>query len=141
MAIKVKGADVSAKKYVARASVAGPDYSSGIQNPKQDQASAAIAAAPTWAAAVSQAAANGSFAKGIQRNPGKWAANSLSKGAQRYGPGVSQALSTYQNAIAPYLQVLSNLTLPPRAVKGDPSNLNRVAAVDQALRQHKLTGA
>ena len=138
MAIKVKGADVVAKKWNARAAVAGPDYQAGIANPKQDQATAAAAAAPAWAAGVQQAVANGRFAKGVQRNPGKWAARASTVGAARFPQGVAAATSTYQTAIAPYLQTISNLTLPPRAPKGDPSNLHRVAAVDQALHAEKL---
>jgi hypothetical protein len=44
----------------------------------------------------------------------------------------------YSNGIQPYLQLLSTLNLPPRAPKGDPANLQRVAAVTSAERALSL---
>jgi len=140
MAIKVKPIDQVVAKYVARAQVATPDYQNGIQNPKQDQAAAAAAAAPVWAQGVQLAVTNGSFVKGVQRNPGKWATNALGKGAQRYGPGVTMGKPNYQARMQNVLNVIANVTEPPRSVKGDPSNWQRSQVIGQALHAAKLAG-
>lgn len=137
--IQIKSADVIAKKWSNRAGAAGADYVSGIQNPRRPQASTAAAAAQSWAAGVQQAVQNGSFAKGVLAGSDKYLRNAIGKGASRYPTGVSAGVSDFQNGLQPYLDVLSNLNLPPRAPKGDPSNLQRVAAVDTALRAKKLS--
>ena len=129
------------KRWVDRASVATPDYISGIQNPRNDWAQATSAAASNWASAVQAAAANGSFAKGVNKaGSAKQIAKAIGKGAQRYAAGVADGQSEYAAAIAPFLQVITNTTLPPRGPKGDPRNLDRVKAITQALRAKKLAG-
>lgn len=141
MAIQIKSADAIAKKYAARGAAAGADYAAGVSTPRQDWAQATEAAAQTYAAGVQAAIGNGSFAKGVSKaGTGKWQRKAAGVGAQRFGPGVQAAQGDFQNGVAPYLDVLRNLTLPPRAPKGDPGNIQRVAAVAQALRQKKLQG-
>lgn len=141
MPINVKPIGNVVSKWKTNAGNAAPAYSQGIANPKQPQEQAAANAANTWGAGVQAAVSNGSFVKGINKNAGKWARNAAAKGAARYPQGIAAASGDFQNGIAPYLQILSNLTLPPRAPKGDPSNLQRVQAVDAALRAAKLQGA
>jgi hypothetical protein len=141
MAIQIKSADVIAKKYATRGAAAGTDYAAGVANPRQDWNAATAAAASTYAAGVQQAIGNGSFVKGVNAaGTAKWQRKAQSTGAQRYGPGVQAAQGDYQNGVAPYLQVIAGLTLPPRAPKGDPGNIQRVAAIAQALRAKKLAG-
>lgn len=140
-AIQIKSADVVAKKYAARAGAAGQDYASGVQNPRTDWAQATEAAANTWQAGVQAAAANGSFVKGVAKaGTPKWQRKAAGVGATRYGAGVQAAQNDYQAGVAPYLQVIAGLTLPPRNPKGDPGNLQRVAVIAAALRQKKLQG-
>lgn len=139
MPINVKPLANVVTKWKNNAGNAGTAYQSGIQNPKQPQEQAATAAAGTWANGVAAAAQAGSFAKGIARSSGKWQRNALAKGVQRYPQGVNAASSDFQNGIGPVLTTLASLNLPPRAPKGDPSNLQRVAAVATALRAMKLS--
>jgi len=140
-AINIKSADVVAKKYATRGAAAGPDYAAGVANPRQDWAGATSASSQTWAAGVNAAVANGSFQKGVNAaGTAKWQRKASGVGATRYGPGVQAAQGDYQNGVAPYLQVLAGLNLPPRAPKGDPSNIQRVATIATALRQKKLQG-
>ncbi len=141
MAIQIKSADQISKKYATRGGAAGADYAAGVQAPRQDWAQAAEAAAQTYAAGVQAAIGNGSFAKGVAKaGSQKWQRKASGVGAQRFGPGVQAAQGDYASGVTPYLDVLRNLNLPPRAPKGDPGNIQRVAAVAQALRQKKLQG-
>jgi len=136
--LQVKDAATVAKKWATRAGAAGQDYANGVNGTAKDWASDTAAAAPAWAAGVQTAAANGSFAKGVNAaGTAKWKAKASNVGAARYPQGVAAASQYYQNGIAGVLQVLSAITLPPRGPKGDPGNLNRVAIVTQALRKMK----
>lgn len=139
MAIRIRNAAAIANKWKSRASAAGGDYAEGVRNPNRDQAEAAAAAAGTWAAGVQQAIGDNRFAEGVTRaGSARWRARSESIGAQRYPQGVGAAQAEFQNGVAPFLQVLEGLELPPRMPRGDPGNVARVAAVAQALRTRAL---
>jgi hypothetical protein len=141
MAMQIKSPDVVAKKYAARGSAASADYSAGVQTPRTDWMTATEAAAPVWAAGVQAAVGNQSFVKGVAKaTTAKWQRKAAGVGAQRYGPGVTAAQGDYAAAIAPYLDVLRNITLPPRNPRGDPGNIARVTAIATALRAKKLSG-
>jgi len=139
MAIKVRDAASSALKFVQRAQAAAPDYTAGVQAAGQSWQQNTMAAQQTWGDAITTAVANNQFTKGVQRAGGdKYARNASTKGAQRYPSGVAAAGPTWSGATQPYLTAISNLTLPPRRPKGDPSNLQRVQVITAALRQMKL---
>lgn len=136
--MQVKSADVVTKKWAANAQAAGGNYQAGVTGTQKDWAQDTAAAAGSWAQGVSTASANGSFAKGVNAaGTAKWKAAAAGKGAQRYPQGVQAATPMYQNAIGPVLQVLQGVNLPPRSAKGDPGNLQRVAAITTALRRYK----
>jgi hypothetical protein len=138
MAIVIKDAGAIATKWATRAGAAGQDYSNGVQNPRQSQSAAGIAAKNVWAESVAAAAQNDSYAKGLAKSgDGKWQAGVAAKGAVRYGPGVTAGKANYSAGIGPVLSVLSGLSLPPRNVKGN--NMGRVQMVVDALRKFKLT--
>ena len=134
MAIQIKDVGTLGAKFVARAQAAVADYKAGVASPRRSQSQAAIAAKDTWAQGVQAAAANNSFAKGLNKaGDAKWQTNATNKGGVRYGPGVAAAQNDWQTGVAPYLQTIANLTLPPRGVRGSPQNIQRVAAVADAL--------
>jgi hypothetical protein len=136
--ITIKPIDQIVKKWANRAGAAGADYSTGVQNPRRPQAQTAAAAATTWATGVQQAVANGTFAKNVLAAANKYMTNALGKGAARYPSGITAGTADFSNGITPVINVLSNLTLPPRLPKGDPGNItNRVAPVCAALRMLK----
>lgn len=129
-------------RWVRRAGAAGQDYSEGIQSPRADWQASTLAAAPAQAAGVQAAIAAGSFARGVQKaGSGKWQSKALSKGVQRFGPGVAEAQADYARGVAPYLAAISSISLPARGPKGDPRNLERVRVIAQALRALKVGGA
>jgi hypothetical protein len=141
MALKVKDINKSAAKFVARAGVAGADYTAGIQAAGTSQFDNAVAAAPSWAAGVQAAAANGAFVKGLNKaGPQKWTTNAMNKGSKNYPGGVAAAQGAYAAAVGPYFQVLQNLDPGPRFPRGDPRNQARSVAVQVALRKQKTGG-
>ena len=136
--VKIKSIDVIAKKFVAKASAAGPDYESGVRSPKEDYATAAKAAEGSFEQGIQAAIARKSFGKGVSKaGTTKWQNKSLSKGVARYPTGVADAEQEFNQGFAPYASTISSLTLPPRRAKGDPGNLARVAAIAKALRDKK----
>lgn len=139
MAINIKPIATIVQKYVQRASAAGQAYTDGINSPRQPWAASTTAAANTWSAGVQAAITDGRFVKGVN-NAGDalWSQRSTTLGAQRYPGGITAGQQKYSNNLQPFLQALSTLNLPPRMPKGDPGNLQRVAAVDTALRNLAL---
>jgi hypothetical protein len=141
MPLKVKDITKSATKFVSRAQVAGPDYTAGVQAAGTSQFDNAVAAAPNWAAGVTQAAANGTFVKGLQRvGPSKWTNNAVNKGAKNYPAGVANAQQAYVAGVTPFFQVLANLNLTQRYPRGDPRNQQRSVDVQQALYKARVGG-
>lgn len=136
--LQVKDAATVAKKWSQRAGAAGADYAAGVNGTTKDWAQDTAAAAPSWAAGVQAAAANGSFAKGVNAaGTAKWKQKAANVGAARYPQGVAAAQPFYQTGIQAVLATLSAITLPARGPKGDPSNIERVRIVTTALRKMK----
>jgi hypothetical protein len=139
MPLNVKDAASSATKYVQRAQAAGPAYTSGVQAAGDKWASATAASGDSYSAGVQQAISSQRFQKGVAKaGAAKYSTNAAGKGAQRYPQGVAAAGPAWQNGTAPYLSALASLSLPPRMPRGDPGNINRVAAVTTAMRALKL---
>jgi hypothetical protein len=140
MAIPVKNAADSAAKFAQRAAAAGPQYTAGVANAGTKWASNTVASATNWAAGVQTAITDGRFASGVQGSGPKYQTNASTKGARNYVPGVQAAGPTWQAKVTPFLNVIANLTLPPKAPKGSPANIQRVSMIADALRQAKLSG-
>jgi hypothetical protein len=136
--IQIKPIDQIVKKWTTNAGSAGANYVYGIQNPRRPQAATAAAAAQSWATGVQQAVTNGTYAKNVAAASDKYMRNATGKGAQRYPTGITAGSSDFQTGLQPYLTILSNLQLPARLPTGDPGNIQRVSAVDTALRAAKL---
>lgn len=141
MAIATKDIGTIAAKWSTRAQAAGPDYSAGVKSTTKDWAGLTAAAADNFAAGVSQAVADGRFAKGVQAaGTPKWQAAAAGKGAQRYPSGVAAGQPAFSTGFGPYLQVIQNVNLPPRSPRGSPNNIQRVSAIDAALHAKKIGG-
>jgi len=126
-------------KWVRRAASAGPEYEEGIKNPRASWQASTTAAAASQAAGVVAAIANKSFEKGVAKaGDATWQKKALSKGVQRFGPGVADAQADYDAGFAPYAQVIASTNLPARGPKGDPKNIERVRVMSAALRAKKL---
>ena len=139
MAITTKSIDQIAKKWSDRAQAAAPDYQSGVEGTQKDWAANTANADQAWRTGVTQAAGRGAFTKGVRAaGTEKWRAGASSKGAQRYGPGVSVAQPDFQAGFQPFLSTIQSLTLPTRQAKGSPSNYDRSRAVGTALHAKKV---
>lgn len=138
---KTKDLSRTVSKWAQNAGQATGSYQEGVQAPKNDWAQATTAAAENYKSAVTKAAADGRFARGVQRvGNQKQQQNALSKGVQRYSSGVAVAQGDYQAAMAPVLKTIEAVALPPRKPKGDPSNYDRSAKIGQALNAMKKGG-
>jgi len=115
------------------------DYKIGIQNPKRDWESEALAAKDNWKAGIDAAAAKDLFAKGITKaGSKKWQERSLAKGPGRFAEGVYIAGPDYERGFAPYREAISRVDLGPKFPRRDPRNLDRVKKVVNALVAEKL---
>ena len=122
------------EKWVRRAAQAGPDYEAGIRNPRRDWAQAAAAANDNYRDAVTRAATEGRFRRGVERvGTPKWQQRSLELGTQRFGPGVAVAADDFARGFAPIREAIAAVVLPPRRPRRDPANLQRVTAVVNAI--------
>ena len=115
------------------------DYKKGVENPTKDWKAATAEAEESYKTGVSEAANAGRFGKGVNKaGTEKWKAKAVTKGVDRWGPGVQIAKPDYEAGFAPYASTIAALTLPPRYPKGDPRNLDRVSAIAVALRAKKV---
>lgn len=138
MALRTRSLDQAADKWARRASVAGPDYESGVRGAGGAWEAATKAAEDSWKQGVTQAAARGAFGKGVTQAGGsRWEQKAIEKGPSRFAQGVAVSQGDYTSRFGPFLNAISNLTLPPRGPSGDPRNLARVTAVAEALSKLK----
>jgi len=132
----IKDLAQSSDKWSRRASVASPDYASGVQNPRKSWAASSVAAEDSYKAGVNQAMAAGRYGKRIRRVGDQgWQSWTLAKGPSRYMEGVGLARPSYEAGFSPYHQAIASVTLPPRGPRGDIRNLERVKAVATVNRQ------
>jgi hypothetical protein len=136
MAIRIKPVETLKEKYANRASAAGADYKAGIDNPRRDQAAAAVAAKDSYASGVQQAIADDRFARGVtEAGTEKWKRKAGGVGAQRYPQGASAAKDDWARGSKPILDAIGSVDLPPRGPRGTPQNIQRVVAVAEAARK------
>lgn len=88
---------------------------------------------------VSDAIGRKAFGKGVRRTGlSGWKEGATKKGVPRWGPGVRIAEDKYREGFAPFRDEIAAVVPPERYAKGDPRNLDRVAAYANALRAKKL---
>ena len=115
-------------------------YASGVRTPRKDWARSTAGADSIYREAVTKAASEGRFAKGVNKaGSEKWQRKALTVGAGRWGPGVSIAGPDFEAGFAPYRDAIEKVVLKPRFPKGDPRNYDRVKQIGDALRAVKLT--
>ena len=129
-----------ADRWAQRAAMATGEYTDGINNPRNDWATATADAKDNYNLGIQQSIAAGRFESGV-KNAGsaKWKDKALTKGPQRYSQGVQVSKNDFDKGIKPYLNVIESTTLPPRYPKGDPRNLERVRLMNETLRNQKLS--
>jgi hypothetical protein len=117
------------------------DYRLGVESPRRDWATTAVAAKESHKAAMVAAGSSDAYAKGIAKaGTGKWKSKALAKGPGRFSEGVMVGGEDYGKGVAPYLEAIASVVMPPRFPRRDPRNNARVLAIDNALSKKK-TGA
>ena len=139
MAITVKSAQQSADKWATVTPARLQDYTDGVRNAGSRWQSGVDAAAPLWSQAVQEAAARGEFARGVAGKGAKYSTNAGTLGAQRWSGGIAAGKPSYQTAVAPYLNTIAGLTLPPAQSRGNPANYQRVSIIGDALHQLRIS--
>lgn len=114
-------------------------YESGVRAPRKDWARSTKAAEGTYKEAVTRAAAEGRFGRGVDKaGTEKWQRKAIDVGAGRWGPGVSIAAPDFEAGFAPFRDAIEKVVLKPRFPKGDPRNYDRVKQIGDALHSLKI---
>lgn len=123
-----------ARKWGSVTPARSEDYRHGVENPRKDWATSTAASEGAYEAGVSAAIAKKRFGKGVKATgTSGWQEGAVTKGTQRWGPGVTIAQDKYSRGFAPYRDAIERTTLPPRYARRDPRNLERVKAIVNAL--------
>lgn len=138
----IRPADMIARKWATVTPQRSADYEAGVKEPVRDWKTNTAAASDAWKAGVQNAVAQNLFSKGVNKaGTVAWQEGAVTKGVQRWGPGVALAEDKYLQGFAPYRDAISRVVLPPRFARRDPRNLLRVNAVVDALIAAKKTAA
>ena len=141
MAIEMKDTAAIARKFVQRAGAAGGEYSAGVVGKGAKWATNTAAGGDNYEQGVQAAIGRKAFQRGVSAaGPAKFEQRASTTGATRYPQGVAGAEAAFASGFEKYANVLKGVSLPPRAPKGSPQNIQRVAAVADALHRAK-TGA
>ena len=135
---KVKSMADTKEKWQRKVGQAGPDYTAGVSDPSVDWEGPTIAGENNYKEAVITAANEGRFGKGVsEAGNEKWRRKTTSVGPTRWTQVVAAAGSDYEKGMAPVLSTLAAITYPARYPAGDPRNLERVKAENEALHRLK----
>lgn len=117
-------------------------YSDGVTSPRRSWAASTAAADQARKDGLAAADARNAFVNGVQgAGDAKWKQRAQSLGPSRFAQGVQVGQPSFQAGFAPYHSVIAGVTLPPRGPKGSPENLQRVAAISEALHSAKVSGS
>jgi len=137
--VKVKKIDEIAKKWAEVTPGRAPYYEAGIRNPREDWGSRTADAEPAYIQGVQEAISQKRFSAGVRKaGTPKWQRKSLEVGVRRWPEGVRAAQDDYRKNFGPFVDTISALVLPERKAKGDPSNIERVRKIADALHKKKL---
>ncbi|MGH7753107.1 MAG: hypothetical protein ACREN5_09845 [Gemmatimonadales bacterium] len=130
----VKPLDRIARKWIDRASVAGPEYEAGVSAPKVPWDTAAAAANAIYVAEVTRAAQAGNFERGVRAaGNAKWQNRARSLGPGRFGEGVRVAEPEYRARFGSIRQAIEAASLPGKGPKGSPAQVARFTAMRDVL--------
>jgi len=109
-------------------------------SPRTDWADATAKAEERYEQGVRESISRKSFGKGVKAaGTSKWQENAIKKGPARFSEGVALGVDNYEKGFAPYREVIARTVLPTRGPKGDPKNIQRVAAMAKALHDAKVS--
>ncbi len=115
------------------------DYEAGVRAPRASWSTQAAAAEPAFQAGVQGAIQRKAFSGGVKKaGDEKWSRKALTVGVSRFGPGVGAAQADFQGGFADFAATIGSTQIPARKAKGDPSNIDRVRILADALHKKKL---
>jgi hypothetical protein len=135
--IRLRDMGSMSKKFVQRAGAAQGDYTAGVSNAGQAWQAGVSTAGDTYRTAVTQAASEGRYEKGVaEAGPGKYQERAKTLGAQRYPAGVAASEGEWARGFGPYASALNGMDLPARGPRGSAQNNAISQAV--AMRLHAI---
>ena len=138
MPIRIKPASASQQKYTQNTANAGQSYKDGINNPRRDWLASTTAAENTWAQAVTAAANNGAFGKGLTQDASaKQKNNAINLGANRYPTGTANAAPAWVKFTQPVLDAMAGVPDMPRGPKMSQQNFDKQHAYAAAAHGAK----
>ena len=130
----VKALDRIARKWIERASVAGPEYEAGVSSPRVAWDSATLAAAPIYASETTRAISARRFASGVRTaGNAKWQSRAKALGPGRFAEGVRIAEPEFRQRFGSIRSAIEGTTLPGPGPKGSPAGVARFTAMRDAL--------
>jgi hypothetical protein len=131
--MKMKGLTESGTKFAKRASAAGPEYKTGVLNPKAPWQESTLNAEDNYNTGVTEAISRGAFGKGVSKTSNSdWQGKASTKGFRNYSTAVGESGSDWAKGYAPIHSALSALTLTPRGPRNSPGNYDRSRQVGEA---------
>jgi len=131
---RVPSTGQTSTKWARRSATAGPEYEDGVKAPRTDWAQAATAQKGAYQQGVTAAISRDAYAKGINAaGTARWQQKAIEKGPARFAQGVAVSQGDYEKAVAPYLEAIGRVDLPPRGPRGSEQNYNRIAPIGKAL--------
>lgn len=135
----IKTAKDIAAKYSRVTQQRSVDFSDGVKNPRRSWAKSALDAGESYRSAVTAAAAEGRFERGVSAaGDEKWKDKVVKVGVARWPSGVAAAQGDFEKGFSPYADVIAATTLSPRYPKGDPRNFDRVRQIGEALHKKRI---
>lgn len=136
--MEVKDAAAIARKWVRVTSERTEDYEEGVRNPAKDWMKETIDAEGRYETGIKDSILRKAFSKGVKKvGTAKQQAKTILKGIIRWPEGVRGAEDDMRTGMEPVVAVLRALKLPERYATGDPRNIRRVEAIQQALHKMK----
>lgn len=137
--MEVPSAAVIARKWMRVTSERGEDYEAGVRNPQRDWADETAAAEERYEAGIKSAMLRKAFGKGVRKvGTAFQKAKTIDKGIPRWPEGVRGAEKDMEKGMEGVVKILEGITLPKRYETGDPRNIERVKAIQQALHKWKI---
>ena len=139
MALKVKSLESATDKWGDNAARAAEAFAREAEAAAEAWASNTAKASDTYGSAISAPGIKERFKRGVSRaGAAKFARKIRDVAKDRFGPGVSFALTDYKAGAEPYFSTLAALTLSGRKPRGDPANYKRVEEVGKALNAKRI---
>lgn len=138
--MRVRDLNQAAQKFSTNGAAGSNNYKLGVQA-NNTWAQNTEAAAPTWQQGVTAPGAADRYKNRVAKaGQGKWQSRAAGVGQQRFQTAMSDAntRSNWQNAFQPFATVLASIPVPPKGVRGSPSNYQIVQTIGDALHKAKL---